>query len=129
MDGFCLFEWCAILEALIAPYPRLQIVLATSWVRVVGFDEALARLPDALQSHVVGATWQHQQSLGGWASLTRFEQIKRDLARHQHRRWLAIDDDGAGWPVEYLQNLVLTDSLLGLGAAWAQEDLREKLER
>lgn len=126
MDGFALFEWCSILEMLLAPYPELQIVLSSSWVRVLGFDDALARLPEGIQRRVVGATWR----LHGprrWEYLTRFEQIHRNVEQHRHQRWLAIDDDGAGWPDEYRGNLVLTDSLLGLGTISAQQELSDKL--
>lgn len=70
MDGFALFEWCSILETLLAPYPELQIVLSSSWVRVVGFDDALARLPDRIRRRVVGATW-HMQGPRRWAGRTR----------------------------------------------------------
>ena len=40
VDGFSLFEWSSILDELLAPYPGTQIVLSTSWVRILGFDEA-----------------------------------------------------------------------------------------
>lgn len=127
MDGFSLFEWGSVLEMLVAPYPRLQIVLSSSWVRVVGFDDALARLPEGVQRRVVDATW-HQHAQKGWEYLTRYEQIRRNVESHRHHRWLAIDDDGTGWPDEARANLVLTDSLLGLGAVSAQQELAEKLE-
>ncbi|BAL23496.1 HAD domain-containing protein [Azoarcus sp. KH32C] len=127
MDGFALFEWSSIIESLIAPYPELQIVLSTSWVPVFGFDNALVRLPDALQRRVVGATW-HLHDPGRWRYLTRFEQILGDVQQHRHHRWLAVDDDGIGWPDEARANLVLTDSLLGLGVVSAQQELAEKLE-
>ncbi|MFX5057514.1 HAD domain-containing protein, partial [Acinetobacter baumannii] len=54
MDGFSLFEWSEVLDELMEPYPALQIVLATSWVRQLGFDVARAYLPDSLQRRVVG---------------------------------------------------------------------------
>lgn len=56
MDGFSLFEWPPLLEEILMPHPDLQIVLSTSWVRVLGFDEALAWLPPGLQQRVVGST-------------------------------------------------------------------------
>lgn len=127
MDGFDLFEWSPILEELLAPYPDLQIVLSTSWVRVVGFDEACARLTKPLRQRVAGATWYRHGSIRGWEHLTRYEQILRNVEHHAHSRWLAIDDDGVGWQQEHRDRLVLTDSLLGLGATSAQHELREKL--
>lgn len=125
-DGHALFEWAPVLEEALVPYPELQIVLSTSWVRVLGFDTALRWLPDALQRRVVGATW-HRHGPRGWEYLARYEQIIRNVQRHEHARWLAIDDMGEGCADEHRDRLVLTDSLLGLGAAAVQQELREKL--
>lgn len=125
-DGLRLFEWAPLLEELLFPYPTLQIVLSTSWVRVLGFDEALGWLPEAIQRRVVGATW-HRHGPRGWEYLTRYEQIIRNVQRHEHSRWLAIDDMGEGWADEHRDRLVLTDSLLGLCTTAAQQELRDKL--
>lgn len=127
VDGHALFEWAPVLEGALVPYPELQIVLSTSWVRVLGFDEALSWLPEALQRRVVGATW-HRHGPRDWTFLSRYEQILLNVRRHQHSRWLAIDDSGDGWSDEHREHLVLTDSLLGLGAPAALQELREKLE-
>lgn len=125
-DGFSLFEWSPILVVLLDPFPTMQIVLSTSWVSVVGFDEARARLPESLQRRVIGSTW-HEHAPRAWDRRTRYDQVAHSVERHRHTRWLAVDDDGVGWPEEHLPNLVLTDSLLGLGDTVAQEELREKL--
>lgn len=126
MDGVSLFEWADILDGLLLPHPDVQIVLSTSWVRVFGFEVARASLPESLQRRVVGATW-YETVPRSWPLLPRYEQIRRSVERHRHVRWLAIDDDGDGWAEEHRENLVLTDPLLGLGVASAQEELREKL--
>lgn len=126
MDGFSLFEWSEVLDELMEPYPALQIVLSTTWVRLLGFEVARSHLPESLQRRVVGATW-HETAPRGWERLTRYEQIQLNVVQHRHARWLAIDDDGHGWSDEQRSNLVLTDSLLGLGAASAQDELRDKL--
>lgn len=126
MDGFNLFEFAEVLSELIAPYSELQIVLSTSWVRQLGFEVARAYLPESLQRRVVGATW-HETVPRGWDKLTRYQQIQRNVAAHRHERWLAIDDDCRGWSDEHRSNIVVTDSLLGLGAASAQDELRDKL--
>ncbi|WRL44940.1 HAD domain-containing protein [Aromatoleum evansii] len=55
-DGFRLFEWTDVLEDLLTPYPALQIVLSTSWARVLGFDTVRSHLPESLRRRVVGAT-------------------------------------------------------------------------
>ena len=126
-DGFRLFEWVGILDDLLAPYPTLQIILSTSWVHVLGFDVAYSQLAEALRRRVVGATW-HQTVPRRWDNLTRYAQIQHAIQRHRLTRWLAIDDDGAGWATEHREHLVLTDSLLGIGESAAQEELREKLK-
>lgn len=125
-EGHFLFEWTPVLEEILVPYPGLQIVLSTSWVRVLSFDEALIWLPETLQRRVVGATW-HRHGPRGWIYLSRYEQIIRNVERHEHRHWLAIDDSGEGWAMEHREHLVLTDSFLGLGAPAAQQELRDKL--
>lgn len=126
-DGLQLFEWIGVLEDLLAPYPALQIVLATSGVQVLGFDVAYSHLSELLRLRVVGATW-HQSAPRRWNRLSRYEQIRHTVERHRYGRWLAIDDDDVGWGDEHRANLVRTDPLLGLGARAAQQDLREKLE-
>lgn len=126
-DGFRLFEWTDVLEDLLTPYPALQVVLSTSWARVLGFDAARSHLPESLRRRVVGATW-YETAPRRWDNLTRYEQIRHAVQRHRHTRWLAVDDNSAGWADEHRANLVLTDPLLGLGTSAAQADLREKLE-
>lgn len=127
IDGISLFEWSEILVESLEPYPKVQIVLSTSWVRLLGFEEASERLPEPLRKRVAGATW-HATVPRRWTQMTRFEQILLGVERHRPARWLAIDDDGIGWSDEHRENLVLTDSLLGLGCASAQAELREKLQ-
>lgn len=128
MDGFSLFEWSGILAESLDPYPAVQLVLSTSWVRLLGFEEAREHLPEPLRQRVTGATW-HATVPRRWTQMTRYEQVLHYIERHRTTRWLAIDDDGAGWAEKHLPNLVLTDSLLGLGVASAQADLRDKLQR
>jgi hypothetical protein len=84
---------------------------------------ALASLPGSWSGAIVGEALRGGKN-AGQLPVT----IQRNVARHRHLRWLAIDDYGTGWADEHRSNLVLTDSLLGLGVASAQEDLREKLE-
>lgn len=126
MDGFCLFEWAPILEAILAPYPSLKVVLSTSWARGLGVGEARSWLTEGLRKRVIGATW-HAHCPRGWELFPRYAQILGDVKRHAHRRWLAIDDDGEGWPAEQRHNLVLCDPLLGIGTEAAQNELRSKL--
>lgn len=125
-NGLSLFEWAPILDHVLSPYSELQIVLSTSWVRVLGFDKAVEQLPPAIRHRVVGATW-HRHGPRGWEFLTRYEQIIRNVERHAHARWLAIDDNDDGWAEQHRDQLVLTDSILGLGEPAVQQELEQKL--
>lgn len=127
VDGVSLFEWGGILEELLLPYPELQLVLSTTWVRVLSLEVARSHLPDTLQRRVVGGTW-YETAPRRWNNMTRYEQVLHAVNRHRHVRWLAIDDDGLGWPAEHRDHLVLTDPLVGLGDSDAQTELRMKLE-
>ena len=37
-SGHSLFEWSNRLNIALLPYPEVQIVLSTSWVRILGFS-------------------------------------------------------------------------------------------
>lgn len=125
-DGMNLFEWAPLLAELLAPYPQVRIVLATTWVPVLGFDEARNWLPSELATRVIGATF-HRQHTPQWRALPRWSQILRDVKRRGTQCWIALDDDGAGWPAEHRHHLVLTDSDLGLPEARVLDELAEKL--
>lgn len=127
-DGMNLFEWTPILAEHLEPYPDLRIILSTSWVRVLSFNEALAWLPDSLGSRVIGATWHSAMDKHWWMNLSRYQQISLHAKRHRITRWLAIDDDTQGWPDGGRGQLVHTDSLLGIATPATQALLRRKLE-
>lgn len=124
--GHTLFEHAALLEALLAPFPQVQIVLSTTWVRVRGFTHARDRLPPALRRRVIGATF-HSQHMREWEFVAkpRGQQILEDVARRRPSRWLAIDDDHADWPRAYASHLVRSHDVLGL----SDPATREALER
>ncbi|WP_340527051.1 HAD domain-containing protein [Cupriavidus necator] len=136
-----LFMWAPILEANLDPYPQVQIVLSTSWVRVLkSFTRTRAYLPAALQARVIGATWHsamarhhegaHRVEASWFSELSRYAQIARYIARAGLRaeHWLAIDDDSEEWPAELRDHLVETDGALGLASASAQLELAQRLE-
>lgn len=54
--GRRLFEWTEFLIHAVGPFPLLEIVLSTSWVRVLGYTRARSYLPPELNSRVIGAT-------------------------------------------------------------------------
>ena len=126
-EGRSLFEWAPVLQQLIEPYPQLQVVLSTTWVRVLGFDVAKAWLPEALQRQVIGATWHNSLRAEQFQYWTRHDQILNYVRRHNLQRWLALDDNAKGWAQKHIQHLVHTDSVLGLSDVAKQLEMAEKL--
>lgn len=126
--GHELFESAPLLEQLLVPFPSVGIVLSTSWVHELGFTIARGALPPALQERVVGATFDaDHHHPGAFVRLPRHVQISDDIERRQPTRWLAVDDDGSGWPAASRDRLVLTPSELGLRSRPAALDLRRRL--
>lgn len=108
-DGMNLFEWAPLLVEQPEPYPELKIVLSTSWVRVLSFNEARGWLSEARQRRVIGATWHREMDQNRWQSLSRYQQISLHARRHKIARCLAIDDDVGDWPTACRTPLVDTD--------------------
>jgi hypothetical protein len=125
--GHELFESLPAFEAAIAPYPSLAIVLSTSWVKTFSFEHARECLPAALQSRVIGATYESQSNNAWrWDRMRRYDTIALDVQRRKPR-WLAVDDDALGWPESERGSLVLVPGELGLACPVAQELLRSRL--
>jgi len=135
--GGSLFMWAPHLLNALAPHPQVQIVLSTSWVRVLGFGRARKALPEQLRTRVIGATWHSRMGkseFGGfrlptswWDDATRYQQIAGYVARARLTRWVAIDDNCEGWPAELADQLILTDSNRGISDPAALAKLRERL--
>lgn len=127
-----LFMWASMLEAELRPYPDIEIVLSTSWVRHLGFSRAKKRLPDELQRRVTGSTWHSSMSKvwadqDWWDQASRYGQIMRHVSRSKLTDWIALDDDGEGWGAAHRDRLVLTDGPAGLSSDAALSELRAKL--
>ena len=128
-EGYSLFQHVGLLEDLLAPYPRVRIVLSTSWVRVLRFSRALKRLPPSLQARVIGATYHTEMHEGAFARLPRAQQILDDVERRQPSDWLALDDDYCDWPPEHRHRLVRTDPEEGISAPEVFAACKVKLKR
>lgn len=126
---FRLFQHAELLEALLAPHPTVRIVLSTSWVRVLGYSRTVKRLTPGLRARVIGATYHSRMNEGAFVMLPRGVQVLDDVQRRQPAGWIALDDDGVGWPEEHRHRLVLTDERLGLGAPGLAEEFAEKVRR
>lgn len=127
--GHELFEAAPLLEQLLAPYPAIQLVLSTSWVRILGLEAARAQLPNGLAARVVGSTWHPAFHQFEWLHMPRHEQIARHLASHNIRHWVAVDDDYQEWPDSMASRLVRVSSELGLQDETDQVALSEALAR
>jgi len=128
--GHSLFEWAEILEEILAPYPYVSIVLATSWVRVKSYEYAKKQLSPTLRSKVIGATF-HRREMNKFVfeNTPRGEQIYADVKRRKPATWLAIDNDDVGWPSHCRSNLIKTDDELGLSDPNVQAEIRTRLTK
>lgn len=128
-----LFMHAHVLEEALAYYPEARVTLSTSWVRMLGYEQTLMKMPAKLKLRVIGATWHKEMIIDGqdpFNSITRYQQIERHVKTNGIKRWLAIDDIHSGsesWPTEQLHRLVLTEQSKGLGCTDAQADLNTKL--
>ncbi|MDC3735222.1 hypothetical protein KDL27_05385 [Pseudomonas syringae pv. syringae] len=128
-----LFMWAPILEKELAPFPKIKIVLSTSWVRRLDFSRAKKRLPLGLQTRVIGSTWHSSMSKTWadqvwWDQTSRHGQILRYIARANISEWFAIDDDAEGWACTNRDRLLLTNPNEGLITPGLLEELRIKLQ-
>lgn len=122
------FEWMPIFEELLAPYPDLKIVLSTTWIRELGFDQAKQELSLPLRERVIGATFLHPKIVKAeFDMLPRGMQILGDVMRRTPSHWFALDDDAVGWPVRYQDHLMMTDSARGLSDPAICERVRARL--
>lgn len=111
-----LFEHAPALDAVLAPFPSVRIVLSTSWVPTFGFRHSVRRLPPRLALRVVGSTF-HSRYTPEWHLQSRYEQIRSYVQRHRlGARWIALDDDIDGWPEKHYGHVVCpVDITRGLG--------------
>jgi hypothetical protein len=120
-----------VLQRLLVPYAqRLPIVLSTSWVVYLGYEQTLAYLPESLRRLVIGATLQPEQEEFDaltWRRLSRYQQIVQHAERNGIKRWLALDDNHDCWPEEQYGHLVLCNNMRGLGARSTQLQLVNRL--
>lgn len=125
--GHALFESCETLERLLDPYPKVRIVLSTSWVRILGFQKARDYLTPGLITRVVGATFHTRYHKEGFTLQSRFLQIMGDVCRRNPTAWVAVDDDAEGWPDAHRSQLAFMPEDFGLSASAAQGALRQRL--
>ncbi len=135
-----LFMWVDLLVAALADYPKVQIVLSTSWVRMLGFRRARDYLPESLRERVIGGTFHsamkridegqwaaYYSNRTWWDAVTRYQQIRRWALLANVDDWIAIDDDVEGWPETEWGRLIQTDPDTGLAGTDALDRLQALL--
>ena len=127
--GHQLFEHARLLVELLAPYPCVQLVLTTRWVAVYGLGAAVARLPEALRTRVLGATFDPSRHKPSFAERGHGYQVLVDAEERRPRSWLALDSDYDTWPLERAERLVWTDSVLGISDPGVMAYAKESFER
>ncbi|EIN01536.1 hypothetical protein WQE_08522 [Paraburkholderia hospita] len=123
-----LFEYAAVLDELIRPYPHVELVLSTSWVREFGFSMAKGFLSiESLRERVVDATYDSAAAdAWSWPILARGVQVLRYVRAHHLAHWVAIDDEDDGFD-EYPTHFVKCDEASGLGGTTVQAMFRKRL--
>lgn len=126
--GHRLFEHAELLAESLEPFPDVRIVLSTSWVRVYhSVFKVARRLPDALRTRVVGATFHEEMQADLFQQMPRGIQVWADVRRRLPTAWLALDDDDVDWPTVCRDCLVHTHPVLGISAPQVLAELQEKL--
>lgn len=127
-DGYVLFQHAELLEQMLLPYPKVAIVLSTSWVRRYGCASAAKQLRPSLRARVVGATFRARMDIQDFLKKPRGLQVLDDALRRKPKGWLALDDDALGWPEGCLDKLIKTHPHEGISDPVVQEKFRKKLE-
>ena len=96
----------------------VQVVLATSWVKALGFQRALSRLPEGISSRVAGSTY-HSSNRQDWDLYTRYQQIQQHATRHRIQTWLALDNDVKDWAPKAQHHLCPCDDVTGISLKWS----------
>lgn len=128
-ERYKLFQHAELLAQMLSPYPEVQIVLSTSWVRRYGMSTTAKRLPAALRSRVAGATFhsRHMRK-DDFMLMPRGQQVHEDVLRRRPRDWLALDDDAEGWPPESAGKFIQSHDTEGISHPLVLEQLKAALE-
>lgn len=127
-DGYVLFQHAELLERMLAPYPEVQIVLSTSWVRRYGCVRSAKQLRPLLRNRVIGATFHSKMNQFEFAEKPRGMQVWEDVLKRRPRDWLALDDDWLDWPEYCGDKYVKTHLSEGLSDPAVQDTFARKLQ-
>jgi hypothetical protein len=124
-----LFQHAGLLEEVLTPYPEVQIVLSTSWVRQYGFSGTAKKLPASIRGKVIGATFHSRMQKDEFLTMSRGMQVWADVYRRQPRDWLALDDDYLHWPAWCHDKYIRTHEQQGLSDPVVLDEFKMKLRR
>ncbi|QKL55204.1 hypothetical protein HI814_00115 [Ralstonia solanacearum] len=132
--GNPLFEFVPLLERLLYPYPGVEIVLTTSWLDRLPFEQVVSYLPLSLAKRVVGTTHGIRPRFGYLLDgSARTYVIRSYVFEHRLRNWLAIDDSVYGayhLSTDFLRlesHLVLVDPRHGIDSPVARRRIEDWL--
>lgn len=124
------FESAHHLSDALAPYPDLQLVLTTSWMRWCGDADTIALLPGELRQRVVGTTREYPPRFGELQNGSgRTWSIIRHAGAHRLKTWFAIADDFRGVPLDLMSRFFVVPKDTGLETTSMREVLREWLAK
>ncbi|MFM0499050.1 HAD domain-containing protein [Paraburkholderia caffeinilytica] len=128
-SGRPLLEFAPYLLEVLAPWPRVQLVVTSSWLHTLGAERTIAALPDQLRLRVVGTTLGTPPRFGEIRDGTAKTMTAiRHAAKHGLTTWLVVDDEAWGVPPGFEQHFLHTDPATALGSPEALKQLREWLE-
>ncbi|MGE8160413.1 HAD domain-containing protein [Paraburkholderia sp. NPDC080076] len=119
------FHYGPLLIDVLMPYPDVQLVLTTAWVRKLGEQQTVALLPKELGNRVVDTTLRFPPRLGELRDGTaRVGSIFRHAATAGMRTWLALGDDLYGVPRDAESHFLRVSTETGLATPGTLEALR-----
>jgi HAD domain in Swiss Army Knife RNA repair proteins len=129
-SGRQVLEFAPTLVEILNPWPDVQLVLTTDWIRTVGLERTKCLLPVPLRARVLDTILAYRPRLSELLDgSAKTRAILAHSRLHRVLAWLAIDDETFGVPVEYEQHFLRTDPDHALGCASAQARLTEWLMR
>lgn len=124
-----LFEHIGLLEQLLEPYPRVSIVLSTTWSRRYGPHRAGKNLGHKLSTRVIGATFHTRMNHEDFDNKLRGGQVYEDVLRRKPAQWVALDDDTDGWPSEVGDRYIRTHLIDGISDHEVLVAIRERFKQ
>ncbi|MFM0226608.1 HAD domain-containing protein [Paraburkholderia dipogonis] len=105
------FEFAPYLIDVLEPWPQVRIIVTTSWLRTLGAERTIALVPVELRRRVVGTTLNTPPRLGEIRNgSAKAMTVIRHASKNRLIKWLALDDEAWGVPIEYESYFLRTDS-------------------